>query len=93
MLKFYYDLASPPVRAVYFTIKHLNIPVEMINVKLFQGELRTKEYLKVPIRSYTTKMLILAIFFYIFILLILNDYISRSILSEEFQLSMTVGSS
>ncbi|KAK7595491.1 hypothetical protein V9T40_013316 [Parthenolecanium corni] len=47
MLKFYYDLASPPVRAVYFTIKHLNIPVEMINVKLFQGELRTKEYLKI----------------------------------------------
>lgn len=52
MLKFYYDLASPPVRAVYFTIKHLNVPVEMINVKLFQGECRSKDYLKVHTELY-----------------------------------------
>lgn len=49
VLKFYYDLLSPPVRAVYFTIKNLDIPVEMINVSLGDGEHKSEEYTKVSL--------------------------------------------
>lgn len=47
VLKFYYDLLSPPVRAVYFTIKNLDIPVEMVDTSLAEGAHKSEEYLKV----------------------------------------------
>lgn len=47
VLKFYYDLASAPARAVYFTIKNLNLDVELVDVSLFDGEHKSEAYLKV----------------------------------------------
>ncbi|KAK7595490.1 hypothetical protein V9T40_013315 [Parthenolecanium corni] len=47
VLKFYYDLASPPVRAVYFTIKNLDIPVELVNVSLAENQIKSEAYLKI----------------------------------------------
>lgn len=47
VLKFYYDLASPPVRAVYFTIKILDIPVELVHINLAAGQLKSEAYMKV----------------------------------------------
>lgn len=45
--KFYGDMLSPPVRAVYFTIKMLNVEVEFIKVDLLSAENTTEKYLQV----------------------------------------------
>lgn len=47
VLKFYGHLASPPVRAVDFTIKNLGIPVEMVELDVANREHKSEEYLKV----------------------------------------------
>lgn len=47
VLKFYGNLASPPVRAVYLTIKHLDIPVDMVELNLLNEEFKSEEYKKV----------------------------------------------
>lgn len=53
VLKFYYDLASPPVRAVYFTIKNLDIPVELVNVSLAENQIKSEAYLKVRLTLFS----------------------------------------
>ena len=46
-VKLYYTIASPPVRAVIHTLKALNVPYELVNVNLLQGEHRSEDFLKV----------------------------------------------
>lgn len=52
VLKFYGNLASPPVRAVNFTLKNLGIPAEMVELDVSNREHKSEEYLKVSF-SYT----------------------------------------
>lgn len=47
VLKLYYDLVSPPARAVYLIIKTLNIPVELVELRIIKGDIKSKKYLKV----------------------------------------------
>lgn len=47
VLKFYYDLVSPPVRAVFLNIKTLNIPVELVELRIIKGDIKSEEYLRV----------------------------------------------
>lgn len=47
VVKFYYNLASPPARTAYFTIKHLDIPVELVEIDVTKGEIKSENYLKV----------------------------------------------
>lgn len=45
--KLYGDMLSPPVRAVYFTLKMLNIEVEFVNVDLLSKENTDEKFLEV----------------------------------------------
>lgn len=45
--KLYGDMLSPPVRAVCFTLKMLNIEVEFVNVDLLSKENTDEKFLKV----------------------------------------------
>ena len=55
VLKFYGNLASPPTRAVHMTIKHLNIPVEIMKLDLAKGDLKGEEFMKVSF-FYTSRI-------------------------------------
>ena len=46
-VKLYYTIASPPARAVIHTLKVLNIPYDLVDVNLLEGEHRSENFLKV----------------------------------------------
>lgn len=46
-VKLYFLIASPPARAVQVTLKTLNIPHEVVNVDLVNGEHKSETFLKV----------------------------------------------
>lgn len=51
-VKLYYFTGSPPVRAVIYTLKALNVPYELVNINLFQGDQFSEKFLEVKNCTY-----------------------------------------